>query len=165
MRLMIWILTVLALAACNAAPPSLTEADRAAIKEVSDEFTRSFTAGDVPGMLKLYSDDATLMPTGVPAQKGRPAIEAFLLALPKVTEIVLTPEEIDGRGDLAFVRGTYRITMEIPGAPGPVTETGKYVEIWRKQADGKWLVAVNIFNSDLPPPAPPAPSAISPATP
>jgi len=27
---------------------------------------------------------------------------------------------------------------------------GKFVEVWRKQADGKWKCAVDIFNSDIP---------------
>jgi ketosteroid isomerase-like protein len=30
---------------------------------------------------------------------------------------------------------------------------GKFVEVWRKQADGKWKCAVDIFNSDIPVPA------------
>ena len=37
----------------------------------------------------------------------------------------------------------------------PVTDHGKLVEVWKKQADGKWKSVVDIFNSDLPLPAPP----------
>ena len=48
------------------------------------------------------------------------------------------------------------MTLEVPGAPGPVHDEGKFVEIRRKEPDGMWLVAVDIFNSDLPPPAPPS---------
>lgn len=46
------------------------------------------------------------------------------------------------------------MTMAPPGAPGPVKDSGKYVEVRRRQADGRWLVAVDIFNSDVPIPAP-----------
>jgi len=85
-----------------------------------------------------------------------------MAAFPKVTWMSFDLDEVDGRGDLAFVRSSYRMTMEIPGAPGPVTDEGKFVEIRRKQADGRWLVAVDIFNSNLPPPPPPpAPTAES----
>jgi ketosteroid isomerase-like protein len=35
----------------------------------------------------------------------------------------------------------------------PVTDRGKYVTIWKKQADGSWKVIADIFNSDLPMPA------------
>ena len=32
----------------------------------------------------------------------------------------------------------------------PVADRGKFVEVWKKQADGKWKVVADIFNSDLP---------------
>ena len=34
-------------------------------------------------------------------------------------------------------------------------DRGKYLEVWKKQADGKWKVVADMFNSDLPL-APPA---------
>jgi len=34
-------------------------------------------------------------------------------------------------------------------------DKGKYVTVYRKQPDGKWKVVADIFNSDLPAPAPP----------
>jgi ketosteroid isomerase-like protein len=37
----------------------------------------------------------------------------------------------------------------------PIAERGKYVEIWREQADGGWKCIVDIFNSDLPEAPPP----------
>ena len=61
---------------------------------------------------------------------------------------------VDGRDDLAYVVGTYTMTIVPPGAPGPINDSGKYVEIRRKQSDGSWLIAVDIFNSDLPTPEP-----------
>ena len=55
------------------------------------------------------------------------------------------------------MRGAYTMTLAVPGAPAPVQDRGKYIEIWRKQADGPWKLARDIFNSDLPPAAPPPP--------
>jgi ketosteroid isomerase-like protein len=36
----------------------------------------------------------------------------------------------------------------------PVADHGKFVEVWKKQADGKWKVVEDIFNSDVPMAAP-----------
>jgi len=33
----------------------------------------------------------------------------------------------------------------------PATEKGKYLTVWKKQADGSWKVIEDMFNSDLPP--------------
>jgi ketosteroid isomerase-like protein len=67
--------------------------------------------------------------------------------------------ELEGRGDVAYARGSYSMKIAVPGAPAPVDEKGKYVEIWRRQADGSWKLARDIFNSDLPlPTAAPAPA-------
>ncbi len=60
------------------------------------------------------------------------------------------PIEIDGRGDLAFARGTYSWTVRI-GDGEPVADHGKWLTIWREQADGTWLLSQDIWNSDQAP--------------
>ena len=42
-----------------------------------------------------------------------------------------------------------------PGSPGPVKDSGKFVTVLRRQPDGRWLVAVDMFSSDLPAALPP----------
>ena len=34
----------------------------------------------------------------------------------------------------------------------PMPDEGSYLEIWKRQADGSWRVAMDVFNSDLPAP-------------
>jgi hypothetical protein len=53
-----------------------------------------------------------------------------------------------GAADAAWEK-TYEQTFTDPKGQ-PVTDRGKYVSIWRKQADGWWKVVQDIFNSDLP---------------
>lgn len=36
----------------------------------------------------------------------------------------------------------------------PSTESGKSVEVWKKQPDGKWKCVADIFDSDMPLPSP-----------
>jgi len=51
-------------------------------------------------------------------------------------------------GELGYLYGTYELSMQEP----VVHDTGKMVEVWKKQADGKWKCIVDTFNSDLPVP-------------
>ncbi|MBI1722581.1 MAG: DUF4440 domain-containing protein, partial [Gemmatimonadetes bacterium] len=52
-------------------------------------------------------------------------------------------------GDLAYSIGTYELSWNDPTGKR-VTDRGKYATIWRKQADGTWKVALDMFNADAP---------------
>ena len=157
------LLRVVALAACAwlVAPDSeaqavkgLSQTDVGKINEVGQVAMKAAVANDHASWAALFLEDAVLNPPHEPAVKGRAAIQAWLGKLPPITAFKLNPVQVEGCDDLAYVLGTYTMTMAPPGAPGPVTDSGKYVEISRRQSDGRWLVAVDIFNSDLAIPAP-----------
>lgn len=140
--------------ACAPAPGPLTQADRDAIQAVSDSFVTLMRAGDREALAALYTDDAVFMPPNQPAVTGREALRQWMAAFPAVTNFSLTNEAVEGRGDLAYVRGRY--TMAVEGMPA---DTGKFIEIRRRGADGVWRLAVDIFNSNQAP----APAAAAPA--
>ena len=148
MRTLVFGLIVL-FAACKVAPPDLAEADRAAIRAATDSFVANQRARRDSATAEMYTEDASLMPPNAGIVEGRAAIRAWLAAFPPMAGFTLTPIEIDGRGDLAYVRGTYSFTLV--GADGHAIneDHGKFVEVRRKQA-GKWLVVIDMFNSDLP---------------
>ena len=60
-----------------------------------------------------------------------------------------TKVEVAKSGDIGFVSGTYELTMSDANGK-PVPDRGKYLEVWEKQADGKWRCGADIWNSDLP---------------
>ena len=157
-------LPVVALAACVGlvSLPSeaqsgkvLSQADVTKINEGTQAFAKAFGAEDWATLADLYTDDAVLCPPNEPSVKGRAAIRAWHEKLPPITEFKITDVKVEGRDDLAYSVGTFAITMEPPGAPGPVKDSGTGVDIRRRQPDGTWLIAVDIFNSDLPIAAPP----------
>jgi ketosteroid isomerase-like protein len=42
--------------------------------------------------------------------------------------------------------------LKLPGSNGSIAEIdGKYLTIWKRQPDGNWTVAVDMFNADGPP--------------
>jgi uncharacterized protein (TIGR02246 family) len=127
----------------------LSDTDTAALRAVHDRFSAALLRHDFDAVAALYAEDAVLLPPQEPAVHGRAAIRQWTAAVPNVTRIVLQVDDLDGRADVAYMRGTFAMTLEPEGAPA-VSVAGKYVEILKKQADGAWRFAVDIFNSDTP---------------
>lgn len=97
-----------------------------------------------------YDAKAMILPPNGPPAEGREAILALFKLFPPVSRFHTTDVELEGGGGYAFIRGAYEITVNPPGGD-PVTEKGKYIEIWRKRADGSWRCVRDIWNSDAPP--------------
>jgi uncharacterized protein (TIGR02246 family) len=152
----------LATCACLVSLPSeaqtgkgLSQADVAKINQVTESFVKGALGKDWATVAALYLDDAVLNPPNEPAVKGRTAIRAWMEKFPPIMDFKASNVKVEGRDDLAYVLGTYTMTIAPPGAPGSVTDSGKYVEVRRRQPDGRWLIAVDMFSSDLaatPPP-------------
>lgn len=162
-RLLTIPLTLIVLAACQpAAPMAITDAEKASIDSLEHQFMKLAIAGDFAGLVKAYyADEAIILPPNMPAATGHAGIEAVLKTFPPITAFELNTDEVVGHGDLAYVRGRYTMTFSPPGAP-PIPDSGKYLEIWRKQADGSWKATRDMFSSDIPLPAP-APMPAKPA--
>jgi uncharacterized protein (TIGR02246 family) len=133
----------------------LSQTDVRKIDEATQTAVKAALAKDFATWAALFLDDAVINPPNEPAVKGREAIRAWLEKFPPITEFKLNNDYVEGREDLAYVLGTYTMTIEPPGAPGPVKDSGKFVTVLRRQPDGRWLAAVDMFSSDLP--AAPAP--------
>ncbi len=140
-------------------PPAMTglaDEDEAAIRRVLAE---SLAIGNAPEkdftayVRSYYAEDATILPSNMPAVSGQSKMVSFFEGFPPYEDFRAEILEIDGRGDLAFVRGTYSMKIMMPESDMAMEDTGKYIEIWKKQTDGGWKVYLDIFNSDLPLPA------------
>jgi ketosteroid isomerase-like protein len=135
------------LAACQRAAP-LSAADQLALRALDDSFAARAVRKDFRALAAQYAVDAHFMPPNARTVVGRDAILTWMIAYPPMTEFKLMPDEIGGTGDLAYVRGRYAIVVIPPGAKVAVADTGKYLEVSRRQADGTWLMIADIFNSD-----------------
>jgi uncharacterized protein (TIGR02246 family) len=127
--------------------------DEAALKKLDDEWSKAVGSRDVDKAISYYTDDAVAMLPNIPTLTGKEPIRSFwknMLDSPsfggdwKPTKI-----EVARSGDLAYVSGTYEFTEKDDGGK-PITDKGKYLDVWRKQADGSWKCVANMFNSDLP---------------
>lgn len=151
------LLGIATIAACSSAKP-LKDEDKAVMRASGDSFNVYFRTDNDSAIANMFAETAILMPPNMGAVEGRAAILAFFQSFPAIPDFTGVVIEIEGRGDLAYVRGTYSYTMPAVGRNPAVQDHGKFVEVRRRQADGKWLVVVDIFNSDLPVPGTAAPA-------
>jgi uncharacterized protein (TIGR02246 family) len=133
-------------------------AGESAVKDQDAQWSKTAMANDLEGSVSYYSDDASMLPPNAPIATGKQAIRAVWASLlsPDVTvSWQVSKAEAAQSGELAYVMGVYSITAKNPKGKSQ-EDRGKLVEVWKKQADGKWKVVADIFNSDLP--ATPAPA-------
>jgi ketosteroid isomerase-like protein len=90
------------------------------------------------------------------AVTGKDAAMTFMKGIPKLTAFTAAPVEVGGSGNISYDCETYSFTTAVaPKAPS-MTETGTYLAIGQKQADGTWKVMRDVWHSDSPAPAPSA---------
>jgi uncharacterized protein (TIGR02246 family) len=130
-------------------------ADVAAVQRSIDsslaKFASAITTGDTAAMQSIYTDDAVVMPQGMPAVRGRAAMSQYnagMFSMFTVSNASFSTTELIVAGDYAIETGVYRMTMKPKTGPA-LPDTGKYISIWQRQSDGSWKMARDIFNSDL----------------
>jgi ketosteroid isomerase-like protein len=130
-----------------------TQAIEKTLRDLDTQWSAAAGAKDVDKTVSFYSNDAIVMPPNTPADTTKEAIRKGwqdLLATPGlIISWKTTKVEVAKSGDLAFLSGTYDVTMNDPSGK-PINDRGKYVEVWEKQGDGKWKCGTDIWNSDLP---------------
>ena len=142
-------LAAVLLSACQPpAPTTLSDADIAAIRAENASYASAVNAKDWAALAALYAQDAIIMPANHPPVTGRDNIRSFFEGFPPMSAFANPIVEIEGQGDLAYVRGTYTLTVSQEGGT-PVTDSGKWIEVRRRQADGSWQVTRDIWNSDV----------------
>ena len=147
---------LLVLAGCDTQPALDLDAERTALMNADRVWYEAYAASDDPAAVFTgqMEDGAVLLPPDAPIAEGVEAIGEvvnMLEGLPGFS-VSWTPvaADVGSGGDLGYTRGTYVIQMEGPN--GPVTINGKYITVWKKQADGSWKVTADMFNQDAPTP-------------
>jgi uncharacterized protein (TIGR02246 family) len=129
---------------------NLSSDDTAAIERAADAYVAAMNAGDWKLVAQSFADDAVRIPPHEEPHHGRDQIEAWLGGIDELIAYELTRDALDGAGDIAYIRGRYAITLRPAGAPGPLSDQGDFLEVWRREPDGVWRVAEAIWNSRLP---------------
>jgi len=154
----------LILGGCGDNSPAVNKlAIEKSVQDVEKGMSKALAGKDAAAFASNYAADAVLMTPGMPPMKGTDGIRegtSRMLADPNIKlDFASDRVEVADSGEMAATRGSYTMTATDPGAKKPVTETGSYVMVFRKQKDGAWKAVLNISTNEVPTVAPPAPKA------
>jgi uncharacterized protein (TIGR02246 family) len=124
--------------------------DEREIRELVDRWMAASKAGDLPVVLSLMTEDVIFM---VPGQKpfGKQAFAAASEGMKDVRiEGTSDIQEIEVKGDWAYLRNHLTMTVTPPGGGKAMRRSGYTLTILRREADGKWRLArdANLLTAD-----------------
>ncbi|MGN6719148.1 MAG: YybH family protein [Candidatus Binatia bacterium] len=137
----------LGLAAAGGCLAGDTKAEQA-VRDADAEWSKVAGAKVLDKTVSFYADDAIVLPPNQAAVTSKTGIRDLWKGLiDGLTDISWKTAHVGmaKSGDMEFLVGTYELTMT-----NGTKDKGKYCEVWKKQPDGKWKVATDMFSSDLP---------------
>lgn len=124
------------------------DAARAEIERLARQWEQAANTGQVERLVEVYAPDAVILPPGAPPIEGSATIrELFRQEFERFdTKIAFTTQEIEVEGDLAYRYGRYVWRGTPRGRAEAFETTNKFLEIWKRQPDGSWRIAVDMWN-------------------
>ncbi len=145
-----------------------TAAAKKSIAAIAARYEGWTAAGQTDSIANAFTENGREMPPNAPAVVGRAAIRAddAAQAAAMTRKLTVMSESVVSNGPIAIERGTYRFEATAKkgapkGTPASITDSGKYLQHWQN-VNGTWLIAEQVWNSDIPlgpPPAPPKEAA------
>ncbi|HEX9199006.1 MAG TPA: DUF4440 domain-containing protein [Acidobacteriaceae bacterium] len=135
-----------------AAPAVDPKASEQAVKDAEVLWSRAAQAHDMTTLFSYYADDATLLPPNGEMTTNKVKLQkAWTDMLTKDVDLSWTSMYVEAAasGDLVYDVGSYTMTTKAKGKGKASSDRGKYLAVWKKQADGSWKAEADTWNSDL----------------
>jgi ketosteroid isomerase-like protein len=136
--------------------PAGLGAEKAAIEKLLAEQLAGTNRGGeagADGYVSIVTEDILWLPPNGPRVLGRKAVRDRVLQLTSARRWSARwkADRVDVAAslDLAHAVGTYELSYEDAGGAA-IRDMGKFLETFRKQADGRWQETAIMFSSDLP---------------
>lgn len=93
-------------------------------------------------VMGLMAEDAVFLTAGNPPMRGRKAFKSAFRAGPQNQSIEthIETEEIVVEGRMAYALNRLEVTKD-PASPGEARLAGFVLSVFRKEADGRWVLA------------------------
>ena len=120
---------------------------RATIDSVNAAWLPALRRKDDAAIAAAYADDGVLVAATGETVRGRAAIEQTMReAAGRMGNVLggrLVQDGITRAGALIYEWGHAELEIARPGA-GPTRFTGRYLTVWRQDADGRWRIIRNL---------------------
>ena len=121
------------------------------LSQMNKNFAKALNDKDAEAASLLYTEDASLLPPNEPIVTGRENIKKYWQGAldAGITNVSVSTISTGSNGDLGYEIG--RFELSVPGPDGNmIVDKGKYTEILKRTANGKWMAIYGMWNSDFP---------------
>jgi uncharacterized protein (TIGR02246 family) len=128
------------------------ERERQAIAKAEADFQTARAEHGLEGWLSFFADDTADFVRGGAFTFTKEEMRKHLeKTFDPADQLTWKPVKIDvaKSGDLAYSLGTWQLKGKNPKGED-VTQTGKYITVWKKQQDGSWKVEADTGTVDPP---------------
>jgi ketosteroid isomerase-like protein len=123
-----------------------------AIRAADVAWLKVYAAKDLDKSVAFLDEQGSMLAPNAPLATGKKAVAKLIASDFAHDDITWHPDKagVARSGELGYTSGTTE--MSYKDASGKtIFDKGKYLSVWKKQADGSWKVLFDMFNSDLPP--------------
>ncbi len=141
---------VISLISCQHTEKKLSKEEmRKIIESQNTLLGECFKSGDASKVAAMYTDSAKLCPNGYDFVHGRDSIKAFWaedFKTSKTLEMKTDIFTVDGDAEVIYETGKANSKFLYKDSIYKVTV--KYINVWRKQSDGSYLLDIDFWNKD-----------------
>ena len=119
--------------------------------DLEARFARAVAARGGAAFQDWFAPDGVLLGNGAAPVVGLVAIARFVHWSPASYQLAWTPTDavISPAGDMGYTWGHYEgRSKDLQG--NPVTTSGRYVSVWRRQPDGEWKITLDASANEPP---------------
>lgn len=129
----------------------------AAMRKSLAEYSSTILAGDLESWGNLHTANVIKMWPDAPATRTRQEmVAAFGKTMEQLQFVSMKIDVVKSEvhGDLGLSWGLYSWSAEPRAGGDPVSYDGKFLTLYQKQPDGRWLISYDCFNSNVLPATP-----------